>query len=150
MYLTLVTLHVLGAVVWIGGMLFLGVVVTPILRGFPAAERATLLSAVGRRFLKIAWTTLAVLLLTGPILWSLRAFQITPALGVKLILVVVILYLSILHDFFLGPRLIAHLEQGGQGDETLRLRRRIAFLARLNTLLAVVVLILGVAVSQGY
>ncbi len=150
MYLTLVTLHVLGAVVWIGGMLFLGLVLTPILRRFPAPERAALLSAVGRRFLKIAWTTLAVLLVTGPILWSLRAFQITPALGLKLILVVVILYLSILHDFSLGPRLIAHLEHGRQGDETLRRRRRVAFLARLTTLLAVVVLILGVAVSRGY
>ncbi|MFQ5933920.1 MAG: DUF4149 domain-containing protein [Dehalococcoidia bacterium] len=150
MYLTLVTLHVLGAVVWIGGMLFLGLVLTPVLRGHPPAERAALLSAVGRRFLKIAWTTLAVLLLTGPILWSLRAFQITPALGVKLILVVVILYLSILHDFSLGPRLVARMEQGGQGDETLGLRRRVAVLARLNTLCAIVVLILGLAVSRGY
>ena len=150
MYLTLVVLHVLAAVVWVGGMLFLGLVLTPILRGFPAAERAALLSTVGRRFLKIAWTALAVLLLTGPILWSLRAFQITPALGVKLILVVVILYLSILHDFSLGPRLVDQLERGGQGEETAKLRRQVALFARVNTVCALIVLILGVAVSRGF
>ena len=108
-YLTLVTLHLLAAVVWIGGMLFLGLVLTPVLRNQPPAERAALLSAVGRRFLKIGWTALGVLLLTGPILWSLRGFQITHALAMKFILVAVIVYLSILHDFSLGPRLVVHL-----------------------------------------
>ncbi|MEE9152481.1 MAG: DUF4149 domain-containing protein [candidate division NC10 bacterium] len=149
-YLTLVTLHLLGAVIWIGGMLFLGFVLTPVLRGYPPAERAVLLSAVGRRFLNIGWTALGVLLLTGPTLWALRGFQVTPALGIKLILVALILYLSILHDFFLGPRLVAHLEQGNQGSETLRLRRRVALLARLNVLFAIVVLVLGLAVSRGF
>lgn len=149
-YLILVTLHVLAAVVWIGGMLFLGVVLTPVLRGHPPAERAALLRAVGRRFLKIAWTALAVLLLTGPILWSVRAFQVTPTLGAKLVLVAVILYLSVVHDFSLGPRLVDQLERGGEGEETARLRRQVAFLARLNTFLAVAVLILGVTVSRGF
>lgn len=150
MYLTLVVLHVLGAVVWIGGMLFLGLVLTPVLRGHPPAERAALLQAVGRRFLRIGWTALGVLLVTGPLLWSVRAFQITPALGVKLILVVVVLYLSILHDFSLGPKLVTHLEKDGQGEETALLRRQVALFARVNTVCALIVLILGVAVSRGY
>ena len=55
-YLTFVTLHLLGAVVWIGGMLFLGLVLTPILLGHPPKERAAFLHAVGRRFLKIGTT----------------------------------------------------------------------------------------------
>ncbi len=38
-YLTLVTPHLLAAVVWIGGMLFLGLVLTPVLRNQPPAER---------------------------------------------------------------------------------------------------------------
>lgn len=149
MYLILVVLHVLAAVVWIGGMLFLGVVLTPVLRDHPPMERAALLRAVGRRFLKIAWTALGVLLVTGPLLWSVRAFQMTPALGAKLILVAVILSLSLYHDFYLGPRLVDQLERGGQREETVRLRRQVALLARANTLVALVVLILGLAVSRG-
>lgn len=149
-YFTLLVLHVLGAVVWIGGMLFLGLVLTPILRHRPPAERAALFSVVGQRFLKIGWTAIAVLLLTGPALWAIRAFQITPLLVAKLILIGVILFLSLLHDFLIGPRLVANLKRGDQGEETIRLRRRVALLARLNVLFAILVLILGVAISRGF
>ncbi|MFQ5848369.1 MAG: DUF4149 domain-containing protein, partial [Candidatus Methylomirabilales bacterium] len=127
-YLTLVTLHLLGAVVWIGGMLFVVLVLTPILRERPPVERTALLSAVGRRFLKVGWAGLAVLLLTGPMLWALRGFQISSVLAAKLALVGAILVLSLLHDFFLGPKLVEGLKRGGQGEETLRLRRRVALL----------------------
>lgn len=149
-YFVLVTLHVLAAVVWIGGMIFIGLVLAPVLRGHPPRERAALLRAVGHRFLKIGWAALAVLLVTGPVLWSVRAFQFRATLGVKLVLVAVILYLSILHDFSLGPRLTDQLEKGGQGEEVGRLRRQVALLARVNTLFALVVLILGLAFSRGF
>lgn len=148
-YLTLVTLHLLAVVVWLGGMLFLGLVITPALRGRPPAERAILLHVVGRRFLKIAWAALAILLVTGPVLWAFRGFVLTPAMSAKLALVAVILLLSLLHDFLLGPRLVAQLQKGGEGKETLRLRHRVALLARLNVLLAIAVVILGVAFSRG-
>ncbi len=68
LYLTVASLHLLGAVVWIGGMLFLGLVLTPTLRARPPAERAALLSAVGQRFAKIGWAALGILLVTGPVL----------------------------------------------------------------------------------
>ena len=148
-YLGLVTLHLLAVVVWIGGMIFLGLVITPVLRGRSPGERATLLHVVGRRFLKIGWMALGILLVTGPTLWALLGFRITPVLIAKLALVAVILLLSLLHDFFLGPRLVAELQKGGEGEETLRLRRRVALLARLNTLFAIIVLVLGLAFSRG-
>ncbi|MFQ5657263.1 MAG: DUF4149 domain-containing protein [Candidatus Methylomirabilales bacterium] len=148
-FLTLVTLHLLAAVVWIGGMLFLGLVLAPVLRQRPPVERAALVSAVGRRFLKIAWAALAVLLLTGSILWAFRGFHLTLVLIAKLALVGVILLLSLVHDFLLGPRLVAQLERGGHGEETVRLRRQVTALARLNALCAVVVLVLGLAMSRG-
>ena len=149
LYLALVTLHLLAVVVWLGGMLFLGLVIIPALRGRPPAERAALLQVVGRRFLKIAWAALAILLVTGPVLWALRGFVLTPALSVKLALVAVILLLSLLHDFLLGPRLVAALRKGGEGKETLRLRHRVALLARVNVLLAIAAFILGMAASRG-
>lgn len=149
-YLALITLHLLGAVVWIGGMLFLGLVLTPVLRNRSPAERAVLLNAVGQRFLKLGWTAIGVLLVTGPVLWGIRAFQMTPVIVAKLILIGVILFLSLLHDFLIGPRLTAQLKQGGQGEETLRLRRRVTLLARINALFAILVLILGVAISRGF
>jgi len=147
--LVLVTLHLLGAVVWIGGMLFLGVVLVPVLRGRPPAERAALLHAVGRRFLKVGWAALGTLLITGPILWALRGFAVGPVMAHKLVLVAIVLVLSVLHDFVLGPRLVALIGQSEASEETARLRRRVALLARLNVVLALVVFVLGIAVSRG-
>lgn len=149
-YLTLVTFHLLSVVIWLGGMLFLGLVITPVLRGRPAAERAALLHVVGRRFLKIGWAALGVLVLSGIALWEIRAFQLTLVLTVKLGLVAVILLLSLLHDFVLGPALVAELQKGGEAGRTLVLRRRVSVLARLNVALALVVLILGLAFSRGF
>jgi uncharacterized membrane protein len=148
-YLTLVSLHVLAAVIWIGGMLFLGLVLVPVLRNRPSAERAALLHAVGRRFLAVGWMALGTLLVTGPLLWALRGFPLGLVMVHKLILVAILLVLSVLHDFVLGPRLVALIAEGEASDETARLRRRGALLARLNVLLALVVLILGLAVSRG-
>jgi uncharacterized membrane protein len=148
-YFILLTLHLLAVVVWIGGMLFLGLVLTPALRSRPPDERASLLRAVGRRFLKVAWSALGAMLVTGPLLWVERGLEVTPVLGVKLILVGVILLLSVLHDFVLGPRLMERLREGGQDEAAVRLRRRVVLLARLNVLCAVAVLILGLAISRG-
>ncbi|HET7854207.1 MAG TPA: DUF4149 domain-containing protein [Candidatus Methylomirabilis sp.] len=149
LYFTLITVHLLAAVIWIGGMLFLGLVLTPVLRYRPPDERASLLRAVGRPFLKVAWSALGAILVTGSLLWIKRGFEVTPVLGVKLTLVVVILLLSVLHDFVLGPRLMERLRGGGQDEEAVRLRRRVVLLARLNVFCAVVVLILGLAISRG-
>jgi uncharacterized membrane protein len=150
MPLTLITLHVLAVVVWIGGMLFLGLVLVPVLRGRPSAERAALLHAVGRRFLPIGWTALGTLLVTGTLLWSTRGFAVSLALAHKLVLVAIVLALSVLHDFLVGPRLVGLIARGEASGEAVRLRRRVALLARLNLLCALVVLILGLAVSRGF
>lgn len=48
-------------------------------------------------------------------MWALLGFRLTPILITKLALVAVILLLSLLHDFSLGPRLVAELQKGGEG-----------------------------------
>ena len=50
-----VFLHILSAIIWIGGMLFLALVVVPTTRGLPPSERAALFGAVGRRFRRVGW-----------------------------------------------------------------------------------------------
>ena len=43
-------LHLLAAVAWIGGMLFLATVLAPVTRNIPSSERTELFSRVGRHF----------------------------------------------------------------------------------------------------
>src|SRR5262245_56389864 len=110
-------LHLLAAIVWVGGSLMIPLVVTPVLRRrFPPEQRIELLSAMGTRFRTIGWIALAVLVLTGmrraaimfsgaPDPW--QAFTTTPygrTLMAKLILVAGIIVFQSVHDFVLGPR----------------------------------------------
>ena len=111
MYSTLVVLHILAAVTWIGGMIFLSLVLAPLVRGRKAApEFMALFRSAALRFRPVVWVAIMVLLVTGPMLLSLRGIQITsPTLWtgivtVKLMLVALLLLLTLLHDLVFGPR----------------------------------------------
>lgn len=111
MYFTLVVLHILAAVTWIGGMIFLSLVLAPLVRGRKAApEFMALFRSAALRFRPIVWVAIAVLLATGPMLLSLRGVQVssptswTGIVTVKLMLVALLLLLTLLHDLVFGPQ----------------------------------------------
>jgi len=111
MYLTLVILHVLAAVSWIGGMIFLSLVLAPLVRGRKAApEFMALFRSAALRFRPVVWVAMAILLMTGPMLLSHRGLSVmAPAawpgvVTVKLVLVSLLFFLTLLHDLVLGPR----------------------------------------------
>ena len=158
LYWTSVALHLLAALVWLGGMLFLGVVGAPVLRAVePPSLRARLFHDLGLRFRTVGWIAIAVLIATGlvtlhyrgwlPLLaradfWGTVAGR---ALAAKLAAVTVMLLVSAVHDFVLGPaagRAIAGSPEG------LRLRRRAAWLARVNALLGVLLVIAAVRLAR--
>src|SRR2546426_6219415 len=59
-------LHILAAVIWIGGMLFLSLVAVPVLRQVDSPLlRADLFRKMAWRFRRLVWICLAVLILTG-------------------------------------------------------------------------------------
>lgn len=58
-------LHVLGAVLWVGGMAFAIVVLRPALGPLPPAERLALLGRAHKRFFLIIWHAMPIVLLTG-------------------------------------------------------------------------------------
>lgn len=152
LYLVSVYLHILAAILWLGGMLFLAAVALPALRRMDdPRQRARLLSEVGRRFRVVGWACIGVLVLTGvlnaagrwgwanlanPSFWRSEAGTL---LGMKLILVTLMLAMSAYHDFALGPRL-ATLGHSSPGDPSLpQLRRRTVALARVEAVLGLAV-----------
>lgn len=140
MALAIRTLHVLAAVTWIGGMIFIALVLVPVTRrlGDPAL-RARLVHQVGVRFRTVGWIALGLLALTGlGNLWQRPYLLSAPRLHWKLGLVALALVLSALHDFVLGPR--AGLPGADPG-----LRVRASWLARVNLLVVLVVVVLGLA-----
>ena len=59
--------HLISASIWVGGSLFLGVVLAPILRkmSMPIEERLEFMIKVGKKFNKIALPSLIILIGTG-------------------------------------------------------------------------------------
>ena len=138
MALALRFVHVLAALVWIGGMLFIALVLVPVARGFNDPPlRARLFHAAGVRFRVVGWIALGLLLVTGlGNLW-LRPYLLTlPQFQVKLGLVVVALALSAIHDFVVGPR-------AGRPGADPRLRTQASWLGRVNLVVVLVVVLLG-------
>lgn len=69
----LYSLHVLAAVIWIGGMFFAWMVLRPAaVSELQAPERLKLWSEVLRRFFKWVWITVLVLPISGIGMWHMR------------------------------------------------------------------------------
>lgn len=159
-----VFVHILGAIVWVGGMLFLALVAVPALGPLAGPERARLLAGLGRRFRTVGWIAVALLLVTGlfnsafrGVTWeslaSGRLFEswFGRAFAIKLALVATMLIISVLHDFVVGPASVRALEGADPttDSDAARLRRQASWLARVNTLLALLVVGLAVALVRG-
>lgn len=160
-YQVSVTVHVLAAMVWLGGMLFLAAVGAPVLRRVePASLRAELFERLGTQFRTVGWIAIAVLLVTGvanlylrgllngeilssPIFWSGVYGR---ALAVKLGTVITMVALSAVHDFALGPA-ASRVTPGS--PEALRLRARSAWVARINALVGLVLIVAAVRLARG-
>jgi putative copper resistance protein D len=156
MMILLVWLHVLAAVSWIGGSIFLSVVLVPVLRREPfASQKALLFRTTALRFRVVVWGAIATLLLTGPLLLHQRGIPIAdPAgwpmvLSVKLGLVAILLLFTATHDLFIGPRVGRILQIPMEGrtrlDHTLVIWSpwiaRFSLVLTLAVLLAAVVLV---------
>ena len=103
--------HIVAATVWIGGMLFLSLVLAPVMRtdtSHPAPQ--ALFRSIARRYRVIVWGAIGVLLVTGILLLNQhgmfsRGWEKVPcSLILKLFLVAVLIGCSGLHDFVMGPR----------------------------------------------
>jgi uncharacterized membrane protein len=163
LYLLSVWLHLLAVVTWLGGLLFLALVVVPITRRAAySAVAPGLIQESGTRFRAIGWLCLGLLVLTGIVNLAYRGYGwadlLTGALfrppfghvlGAKLLLVAMILAISAAHDFWLGPRATHAWQAAPASPEARRLRRQATWLARLNALLALATVALGVLLVRG-
>lgn len=132
-------IHVLAVATWLGGMLFVALVLVPVVRRLDPSLRTRLVSDLGRRFRTVGWIAIAVLVVTGlGNLWIRPELLAAPRFHVKAALIVVALVLSALHDFVLGPR-------AGLPNADPRARVRASWVARLNVLVVLAVAALGVA-----
>jgi putative copper export protein len=160
-YLLNVSVHVLAAVVWLGGMFFFALVGAPVLRSVADPRiRAALFRSLGRQFRTVGWMAIGVLLVTGVLnlylkgllgsdgvasahFWSTRYGH---TLAWKLAAVATMLVIQSVHDFIFGP---ASSRATPGSPEALRLRRVAAWLARLSAVVGVLLLFIAVRLARG-
>ena len=153
----LVWLHVLAAVSWIGGMIFLSLVLAPLVRNRKAApEFMALFRSAARRFRFVVWGAIAVLLSTGPMLLQQRGLPLlNPAewphvLWLKLGLVGALFLFTATHDLLLGPqvRKISALPEGTRSSWEQTIVRTSSWVPRVGLFLALGVLLAAVAFAR--
>ncbi len=151
-------LHILAAVIWIGGMLFLSLVAVPVLRQVDSPLlRADLFRKMAWRFRRLVWICLAVLILTGTVNVAFygdttQGSPYLKVLGIKLGLVAVLVTMGVAHDFIIGPRAARAQSRDGllpTGTDLLMVQLA-PWVGRLNLLLGVIILVLAAALTRSH
>ncbi|MCI0489546.1 MAG: CopD family protein [Blastocatellia bacterium] len=153
------------AAIWVGGLIYTAAVAVPFAVSHEAEERQRILRGLGRRFRRIAWVAMAVLIITGlgnlllrysPIrisqLFNGEAFDpnkvdgfIAVWLPWKLMLVVVMIVLMLYHD--ITSIQAAKRHEGSR--ESAPGRRSGTMAAALATLLAIAIVYVSVRMVRG-
>src|SRR5919202_2015492 len=76
----IIWLHLTCASIWVGGSIFLGIVLSPVLKKITntVEERVALMINIGRQFNKIAVPSFVILIITG--IYNSRSFFEEPSL----------------------------------------------------------------------
>lgn len=160
-YLLAVWIHVTAVVVWVGSMVFLGLVLIPVLRRAGTNE-PKVLEMVALRLRCVGWVCILLIVLTGLYQLPYRGFGLESwasgqilknplgqVLVVKLFLVLIIIGTSFLHDFYFGPNTFRMLQQKPGARQAEKLRRISSIIGRMNLLLSLVVIALAVMLVRG-
>lgn len=147
-------LHILSAIFWIGGMLFLVLVVAPYLKTIADPKaKSQIYQVVGKQYRFWGWVAIITLLITGPVmLYYLYGLPLTAlfdptfhatdfgkAVVGKVTLVTIIVITSLVHDFWLGP----------QARNSPGFSKTARFFGRMNLLIALLIVLFAVFIRAG-
>lgn len=157
MFLLVTWTHLVAAMVWVGGMLFLTLVLVPVMRaGSVGGQARELFRSVALRFRGAVWVAIAVLMSTGFLLMSRRVASLGDpsvwpwVLKVKLGLVAAMIGVTLAHDFWLGPLARRAMPAGSDDPRPGAglLIKASPWLARLGLFLGLGVLLTAVALVR--
>ena len=161
LYQAIVAIHVVAAVTWLGGMLFLVMVMVPLVRRDAGPGFAWLRQAA-ERFVPVAWISMVLLALTGGYLatdhWGIGVgdffsggIHFINILQIKTALFLVVILVSLAHDFWLGPMMMDRLDaarQSGQPPPRGPARTFVLLVARTNLVMVVAIVVLAVMMTR--
>ena len=152
--------HLISASIWVGGSLFLGVVLAPILRkmSMPIEERLEFMIKVGKKFNKIALPSLIILIGTGlyqshlvlnkqEILFDTTYGQI---LVIKILLVIALIITFAIHIRTFNNNIERKIVAKEMTDKQLqKLNKKGMILGEVTVTLSIIILLLAAMLDVG-
>jgi|SRR5690625_559500 len=163
MYALFSWLHILLAMFWVGGMLFTVAVLVPMSRNkMFENRRGELFSIAGTIFSRISWVIFPLMIVTGLLALSGKGYAMSDlvtgwfigspygqTLVTKLSIFGLVLIVSGIHDFWLGPKAAVLMDSDPTSAVTRRTRKFSSWLGRLNLLLGLLIVWYAVGLVRG-
>lgn len=157
----IVWIHLLFSSIWVGGAVFLGLVLAPFLKKTipDANQRVSFMVTVGRRFNYLGGSSLIILVITG--IYNARTFFSQPNLFLesnygyilltKIILVSIMFAIYVIHIKILNKNVEQKIVEKDVPDEYFAiLRKRIIILGRITVGLSISILFLAALLDRGF
>ena len=153
-------IHLTSAAIWVGGSLFIGAVLAPILKKMPYSleERLQMMIKVGRRFNKIAIPSLIILIITGiynslPFLTNtelLTSSNYGQLLIIKIIFVIALIIAYAVHVRIIRKDVEENIMSGNLSEKQIQtLRKKIIILGEITVVISVAVLFMAALLNSG-
>lgn len=153
-------IHLVSAAVWVGGSLFLGAVLAPVLKkmSLPLNERIQMMIKVGRRFNKIAVPSLIILISTGIynsrfLLIEYESLFLTSYgnfLFVKILLVIALIIVFVIHVRIIRKDIEDKIMTNEMTEQQIqKLRKKIIILGEIIVIISVAILFFAAVLDVG-
>lgn len=152
--------HLVAASIWVGGSIFIGIVLAPLLKTISDSVegRLSIMIRVGRKFNKIAIPSLIVLIASG-IYNSLGVLSRPDTilstnygiiLVIKVILVVILIITFAVHVRLIRTEIEKKIESREfSADVVQRLRSKIIMLGRITVIVSIAILLMAALLHSG-
>jgi len=152
--------HLVAASIWVGGSIFIGIVLAPLLKTISDSidERLSIMIRVGRKFNKIAVPSLIILIVSG--LYNSSGYLTKPSLflstnyGIvlvaKIVLVIILIITFIIHVRLIRTKVEKQIESKElSSGEIQKLRSKIITLGRITVIVSVAILLMAALLHSG-
>lgn len=152
--------HLVAASIWVGGSIFIGIVLAPLLKTISDSMegRLSIMIRVGRKFNKIGVPSLIILIATG--IYNSVGFISKPdlilstnygvVLLIKIILVVILIITFAIHVRLIRSEVERKIESKELSSELLqKVRSKIIMLGRITVLVSVAILLMAALLHSG-
>lgn len=153
-------IHLISAAIWVGGSLFIGVVISPVLKtmSYSLEDRLQFMIKVGKKFNKIAIPSLALLIITGlynsQLILSKPENLISTSYG-NFLIIKIILVIALIITFAIHVRIIRKdveeeiMSKKMPETQVQKLRKKIIILGEITIILSVAVLFMAALLDAG-